>query len=103
MVFLKRLLLFTMKEESLTVLSASIDARYANDVILVAADAMAVATAAGKRVYEKWWKEQQHRGGGENFVFEEDETLFDRDKVIHDSRRLVGLMVNIGQRRVTIG
>jgi hypothetical protein len=33
------------------------DGRYANEVILPAEDAKAVATASGKRVYEKWWKQ----------------------------------------------
>jgi predicted NAD-dependent protein-ADP-ribosyltransferase YbiA (DUF1768 family) len=63
----------------------AINARYANDVILLAADGKAVATASGKRVYEKWWKEQQHRG--EKFVFEEDDSFY-RDEVMKRGLRL---------------
>jgi predicted NAD-dependent protein-ADP-ribosyltransferase YbiA (DUF1768 family) len=64
----------------------AIDARYANDVILLADDAKAVATASGKRVYEKWWKEQEQHGN-EKLVFEENETL-NKDEVMRRGLRL---------------
>lgn len=63
----------------------AMDVRYAHDVILVAEDAKAVATASGKRTYEKWWKEQQHLG--DHFEFQEDDT-FDKDAVMRKGLRL---------------
>jgi predicted NAD-dependent protein-ADP-ribosyltransferase YbiA (DUF1768 family) len=65
----------------------AIDARYANDVILMAADAKAVANASGKRVYETWWKQQNCDASNEKFVFEENDT-FDCDEVMRKGLRL---------------
>jgi predicted NAD-dependent protein-ADP-ribosyltransferase YbiA (DUF1768 family) len=62
------------------------DERYASEVILPAEDAKAVATASGKRVYEKWWK-QNHGGAGELLQFEEND-VFDRDEVMRKGLRL---------------
>jgi predicted NAD-dependent protein-ADP-ribosyltransferase YbiA (DUF1768 family) len=67
----------------------AIDERYANEVILPAKDAKAVATASGKRVYEKWWKQNRAHGdiGGERMQFEENDA-FDRDEVMRKGLRL---------------
>ncbi len=64
-----------------------IDARYAREVILLAEDAKAVASASGKRTYEKWWKEHHHGSGKETCVLEEDDT-FDKDAVMRKGLRL---------------
>lgn len=63
----------------------AIDERYANEVILPAADAKVVATASGKRTYEKWWKLQEN--GTREFQFEEGDA-FDKDDVMRKALRM---------------
>jgi predicted NAD-dependent protein-ADP-ribosyltransferase YbiA (DUF1768 family) len=63
----------------------AIDERYANEVILPAEDAKAVATASGKRVYEKWRKQQEN--GKREFRFEEGDA-FDKDDVMRKTLRM---------------
>ncbi len=64
----------------------SIDERYARNVILPATDAKAVATASGKRVYEKWWKQQDK--GCREFHFEESDDASDMDGVMRKALRM---------------
>ncbi len=64
----------------------AIDIRYANDVILPAEDAKAVATLSGKRTYEKWWK-QQYPGTNRKFNFVENDA-FDKDAVMRNGLRM---------------
>ena len=66
----------------------AIDERYANEVILAAVDVKAVATASGKRTYEKWWKQNHtHDGADEKLQFEENDA-FERDEVMRKGLRL---------------
>ena len=61
------------------------DARYATEVILTASDAKAVATAAGKKAYIAWCKQNR---SGEDFAAFDDATFVRRDEVMRQDLRL---------------
>jgi len=68
----------------------AINVVYAHTVIWSAENAKAVATASGKRAFEKWWK-THHNSEDEKFSFQE-KAGFDRDQVMRK-----GLMLKFGQ------